>query len=804
MRSKYMDPSRRFVEFMRDISFGRSGAFRFFNALDAKLRLRTSSLIFAFCLILSFMIFWDVDTYHEVQLGDVAPADIKAPMSFQMEDSMATEEKRRAAEESIPPIFDFDPNTYEQLITRVYKSFRSMRRELKSIPWPTNPIQREEEIKDFAQFKGVFEKELGIEVPDRLFEWLTEKRFAAPYENILIRALVKWSSRKIMDGQASLFRTSDAPLVARIVGSGQGGSEEFTLRRDAVFDIKKLSEFNLDGVIGVDRLQARDRKAAMDMTHLLVTPNLTFNRQETLERRKRARDSVLPVQVSIRKGQTIVSSGTVVQPLQVALIGELNNLRSSKRADFVSVVVAFLFMILVTVFFSYLRRTSAGRIEISLRDLYAMGLVVLSVVVMIKAYIFITDAALGNRATVIPANSLLFAAPVAAAPMLVGLMITSGEIVWLFTIFMSITAALMVDSNMNFPYLLVCAIGGIAAARGVHSCTKRNDIYWAGVRTGLVNSAVLTAVTFLQTDREQSLLTTLAWNVPLGFVGGIAAALVTMALIPFFESLFNYTTDVKLLELSSLNHPLMKDMIVKAPGTYHHSLVVGSMCEAAAEEIGANPLLAKVMAYYHDIGKMEHAHYFIENQRPGNNPHDHVSPHMSKTVLIAHVKDGAEMGYQHKLGPPIIDGILQHHGTTLISYFYNKAKEDQDEDIHTVQEEDFRYPGPKPQFKEAALLMLADSIEAAARSLDEPTPGRLTSLVRNIIQSKFLDGQLEECDLTLRDLSIIEDTYRRVILGIYHQRVDYPQQQTPRLNPALPPGPNLKTVNRAKKGSHAT
>ncbi len=208
--------------------------------------------------------------------------------------------------------------------------------------------------------------------------------------------------------------------------------------------------------------------------------------------------------------------------------------------------------------------------------------------------------------------------------MLVGLMITAGEIVWLFTIFLAITLAFMVDPNFNFIFLLVTAIGGIAAARGVVSCTKRNDIYMAGMRTGLVQAAVLTVVTFLQPG-DTPATTLLIWNVPLGFVGGMLSALVTMALIPLFETIFNYTTDVKLLELSSLNHPLMKDMIVKAAGTYHHSLVVGSMCEAAAEEIGANPLLAKVMAYYHDIGKMEHAHYFIENQRQGNNPHDHIS-----------------------------------------------------------------------------------------------------------------------------------------------------------------------------------
>ena len=220
----------------------------------------------------------------------------------------------------------------------------------------------------------------------------------------------------------------------------------------------------------------------------------------------------------------------------------------------------------------------------------------------------------------------------------------------------------------------------------------------------------------------------------------------------------------------------MKEMIVKAPGTYHHSLVVGHMCESAAEAIGANPLLAKVMAYYHDIGKTEHAGYFIENQKPGHNPHDRLSPHMSKTILVAHVKDGAELGMHHKLGRPIIDGILQHHGTTLISYFYNKALEEQDEDIDQVLEDDFRYPGPKPQFKEAGLCMLADSIEAAARSLDEPTTARLQNIVRNIIQRKFMEGQLDECDLTLRDLSTIEEAFERIILGIYHQRIDYPKE----------------------------
>lgn len=801
-RSRYIDPSRRFVEFVRDLKIEQTFFGRLLQSVEERFNLRNWLYVFAFCLLLSFVIFWDSDVFHEVTLGDVATVDIKSPVSFTMEDVTATEEKRKIAEESIPPIFDYDPNTYEQLINRVYKSFRLMRNEIKSMKWPVNAAQREQEIKDFNQYKAVFERALGVELPDRLFEWLTENKFAAPYENILIRALVKWSSRRTMDGQATLFRGADSPLLVRVVGTARGGGEEFTLRRDEVNDIRKLSDFTFDGVIGLDRLSPRDRAAALSVAHLLVVPNLSFNRPETLARRQKQRDAVLPVQISIKKGQLIVTAGSVVQPLQVALIGELNRLRSAGRTDFVSLVVAFLFMILVLVFFSYLRRTVSHRLDISQKDVVCMASVIMLIVVMLKAYMGVTDAALANRISSIPANSILFAAPIAAGPMLVGLMISAGEIVWLFTMFSAITLAFMVDPSFDFIFLLMAAIGGMAGARGVHSCQKRNDIYWAGVRTGLVNASVLTVIAFLQ-QVEEPLLTRLAWNIPLGFAGGLLSALVTMALIPLFETLFNYTTDVKLLELSSLNHPLMKDMIVKAPGTYHHSLVVGSMCEAGAEEIGANPLLAKVMAYYHDIGKMEHAHYFIENQRPGQNPHDHISPNMSKTVLIAHVKDGAEMGHQHKLGRAIVDGILQHHGTTLISYFFNKAVEAEDEDIDTVQEADFRYPGPKPQFKEAALLMLADSIEAAARSLDEPNPGRLTALVRNIIQSKFLDGQLEECDLTLKDLSVIEECYRRVILGIYHQRIDYPTAPPP---PRLPPsgGGGQASRARGKKGAHAT
>jgi putative nucleotidyltransferase with HDIG domain len=470
----------------------------------------------------------------------------------------------------------------------------------------------------------------------------------------------------------------------------------------------------------------------------------------------------------------MISEGTVVQPFHMAMMREIQALKSDRRHDLMSFSMALAFFALIVVFFQYLRRFSLGKVKVENKDILLMGLVALTNVLVVKSFVFIFETAfLTKFGGWVSGGIFLFAAPIALGPMLVGLVIQSGDVVWLFTAFIAIIMGMMTE--MNFPYMLITLTGGIAAARGVFSCKTRNDIYWAGVRTGVVNALMISLMlSITQIDQEHFVREILVGSFA-GFLGGIFSSLLAMMLIPLIESIFNYTTDVKLLELSNLNHPLLKEMIVKAPGTYHHSMLVGSMVESAAEEIGANPLLGKVMCYYHDIGKMEHANYFIENQKPGQNPHDNISPYLSKSLLVAHVKDGVELGMRYKLGRPIIDGIVQHHGTTLISYFYNKAIDTREEGDAEVSDEEFRYPGPKPQFREAALCMLADSIEAAARSLDEPTPVRLQNIVRNIIQRKFMDGQLDECNLTLRDLSKVEAAFVRILLGIYHQRIDYPK-----------------------------
>jgi hypothetical protein len=227
-----------------------------------------------------------------------------------------------------------------------------------------------------------------------------------------------------------------------------------------------------------------------------------------------------------------------------------------------------------------------------------------------------------------------------------------------------------------------------------------------------------------------------------------------------------------------MDNPILKDLILQAPGTYHHSIMTGSLVEAAAKSIAANPLLARVSAYYHDIGKLKKPLYFIENVGGIQNKHDHLTPSMSSLILISHVKDGVELAHETRLGQRIAHIIRQHHGTSLISYFYQKAKEKENPEMDSPNEEDFRYPGPKPQTKEAGIVMLADAVEAASRTLSEPTPARIKGLVERIINSIFLDGQLEECELTLKDLHKIEESFTRILTAIFHQRIDYPLSLT--------------------------
>jgi len=354
--------------------------------------------------------------------------------------------------------------------------------------------------------------------------------------------------------------------------------------------------------------------------------------------------------------------------------------------------------------------------------------------------------------------------PFSAVPMLATLLFGNLWVSFLLALASGISVGSL--AGMHYYLAVIFLISGIVSSLLVLGARRRMAIIRAGFITGLVQMlSVLLVDRFLPADPSKYIIL---------MVNGLASSILVLGILPFFEYLFRTVTDISLLELADFDHPLLKRMIMEAPGTYHHSLIVGNLSEAACQAIGAHALLARIGAYYHDIGKLYKPDYFTENQDVINSRHENLAPTISKMVIMNHVKEGEELARKHKLNPRLVEFILQHHGTSLVYFFYRRALENPQEQ-QEVSEEGFRYPGPKPSTKEAAVVLLADSVEAAMRSLKDPSAPKIEELVHRIINNKFIDGQLDSCDLTLKDLEKISAVFIRILSGIYHSRVTYPE-----------------------------
>ena len=361
---------------------------------------------------------------------------------------------------------------------------------------------------------------------------------------------------------------------------------------------------------------------------------------------------------------------------------------------------------------------------------------------------------------------LVYAIPLVTGSMLAALLIDIHTAI-VFTVITSLITGLWLNSPLYSIYIFA---SGLTAAFGVIRCKKRSAIWRAGFSVSLVS--VFTALILTLFEGQLFSMDTPAIALA-AFANGIIVTILVSALLPLFEYLFKITTDISLLELLDLNQPLMRELLVEAPGTYHHSIIVGNLAEAAAEAVGVNPLLARVSAYYHDIGKIKMPDYFIENQIASVSKHEKLAPRMSSLILLSHVKEGVELAKKHGLPKVITDIIQQHHGTSVQTFFYQKAKE-QDDSLTPLTEEDFRYPGPKPQSRVAALVLMADAVEAASRVLTDTSPARVSLLVDRIINHCFIDGQLDNCELTLKDIREIRMHFVYLLSSMYHKRINYP------------------------------
>jgi cyclic-di-AMP phosphodiesterase PgpH len=396
--------------------------------------------------------------------------------------------------------------------------------------------------------------------------------------------------------------------------------------------------------------------------------------------------------------------------------------------------------------------------------LFLLGLMIFSTLVIGRLFEYLL-VNLSRGIGFISLDAAIYGIPIAAGAMLVTLLFDfHTAITFSFTI--SLLTGFWVQ-DAYFP--IYTFVGSLTAAFSVIRCKKRSALLRGGFYVAVAN--VVIALIILLSKNE--LFTSKAFAaMSFAVFSGITVSSIVSVLLPLLEYVFKITTDISLLELLDLNQPLMKMLMITAPGTYHHSVIVGNLVEAVAETVGVNPLLARVSSYYHDIGKIKMPEYFVENQGGSPGRHDKLTPHMSSMIITSHVKEGVELAKQYKLPRSLMDIINQHHGNSLITYFYQKAKEQGQEGLPV--EEDYKYPGPKPQTRVAALVMMADAVEAASRVLNDPTPARISALVDKIINHVFLDGQLDECELTLKDISEIKRGFTYILTGIFHKRIDYP------------------------------
>ncbi|RLB36458.1 MAG: phosphohydrolase [Deltaproteobacteria bacterium] len=729
--------------------------------------------------VISLLLFPNILSRPKVyHLGDVAERDIKASREFLVENKELTEANRAKAVKGVLAVYDFDPGA-ANAASRVREAFEAGRQFLaeadsrrpSGLP---GPGKRGENSSAEPSPAGVFAERFFeiLDVPPnrKVFDILMTYEFPPEAEDVVVRLVTQASGKGIIANRAILRSRAGQGVVLHNIHTGK----EMTIRDpDRFLELAEARRFILGQagtVVAGSSVQPELARACAAIAAVLLRPNVTFNKRETELRKDQARHAVKPFYFKVKKGEMLVREGERIRPEHLLKISEQEKNvgwnEVAGRAPAMFLLVGVLLWILYAV---GLLRSPSAKSESRYLLFNAATLLVIFVVVIAGALV---SEEIARGFSGISTRAFLFAVPVACGAMLISIFQGIGAAAS-FALVISTLATLVVGGRIEF--FIYFFVSSLAAGHGVKNCRERGVLIQTGLRVGVINMALALAIEVLQGAPSTMELPAACVA---AFTGGILTAVTATGLLPLVEMTFGFTTDIKLLELASLDQPLLRDLMVRAPGTYHHSVIVSNLVEASAKAINANPLLVKVAAYYHDIGKMKKPLYFIENQVGGQNKHEKLAPSMSALILMSHVKDGVELAREHKLGREIIDIIQQHHGTSLIRYFYQKALEQSEKKkgkAGHVKEEGFRYPGPKPQTKEAGLVMLADIVEAASKTLVEPTAARIQGMVQKIINKAFSDGQLDECELTLKDLHEIAKNFNKTLSGIFHHRIDYPE-----------------------------
>ncbi|GAB6180071.1 HDIG domain-containing protein [Desulfotomaculum defluvii] len=677
------------------------------------------SAAFLFFLIFTLLVSFEfVPQKVNLQVGQISPSTIYAPRAVVYIDQQKTAEERRKAIEKVPKV----PEINEGVRETVRKDINDVLKQIKII-----------------QADGTIEKD----------EKVTRLKAAIPF------TLPEQVLNQLAEGSPTSTDQLNSGIIAtisEILNQGEG------ITASQLEDAKKSAAENL----AAKQFAEPYRLLGQGLIKQFLRANAYFDEEKYRLLQQEAAESVPPVRVSIQYKERILTQGDVVTEDHIAKLQALG--LSRPQHTFTTIVgTGLLVALLMALVLWY--------IYIHNKEIFRRGSFLNLIGIVALITLVVSRAVMAINISQWPEFSALFGylAPIAAAGMLITILLDSRLAMLLV---MSLALLLGVMSGNQFHFALVGFVGGVTGVYSVSKLSQRGDLVRAGIYVG-VASVTIIAVVGLISGLPWYLLVTSALS--LGIANGLLSSILTNGALPYLETSFGITSSVRLLELSNPSNPLLKKLMLEAPGTYHHSILVGNLAEAAAESVGADPLVVRVGAYYHDIGKMKRPYFFIENQLGGDNPHDKIAPTLSTLILTSHIKDGVEMARENKLPPVITDIVEQHHGKSLVSFFYHKAMEG--DRAESISEEDFRYEGPKPRTKEAAIVMLADNIEAAVRSLQNPTAGRVEGLVRKIIKDRLLDGQLDECNLTLKDLDAIGNTFLRVLSGIFHNRIEYPDMK---------------------------
>lgn len=737
--------------------------------------------------------------------GGIATQDIRADQNYEIVDVDATNHLKDEASKSSPLVYNFDQNLVSVAKKRITESFTKARKEIDDY-YEKNPDAKKMSEDELKKLRQTFQLTLGLVLSDKDYRLISKAKFSEGLEKTLSAVVDSIQKKPIIFDKSEIALKDDVGIVLRYINEDSDKiTEENITDVSSIIsfkDAKKLySKEDLGALRKKYNLEFIDKdtfKTALIIAPDLLKVNVVIDKIETDARNERSRNNVQSIIYKLQKGQTIIRRGDRYEKRHITILDGIreSRLQTNIILKFLGVFLLVMTTLLITYSFAY---KTIKKFKPTRKDLNFLGLMIILFLAILRLGSFISSTLQDAVPFTVDITTFYYIIPIAAGAMMVRFILNS-ETAFIFSVILSFFCGLFLEQNYELTTYYF--ISSVLAANLIGGVERRSSVLNRGIYVGILNVVLVVSLNLINNISTAATVDVefLITNCVFAFMGGILSALVLLAVSPIMEAVFNYTTNIQLLELANMNHPLLREMIVRAPGTHHHSQLVGILAEAGTRVIGANALLSRVGSYYHDIGKMKKPQYFIENQK-GVNPHDTLAPSMSALIIEAHVKDGIEMAKEYKLPKVISSFIPEHQGTKVIGFFYHKALKEAEGDRSKVDERSYRYKGPKPQSRESGVVMLADTIESAVRSMPDKSPQKMRTMVEKLVNQHFVDGQLDECELTLRDLHLIVDAFVKILIGIYHTRVEYPEDIKKTDESVTDNANNEKSANIARQSS---